>query len=99
MRVLWTPEAHQDRAVIWNYLCARDARAAARIDRLFSEAAARLADFPQLGHAGEVPGTRELTPHESYRMVYEIFEDTVWILALIHTRRQWPPVQDRAAKR
>jgi len=33
-----------------------------------------------------------LTPHRSYRLIYEIVEETVWILALIHTARQWPPM-------
>jgi toxin ParE1/3/4 len=47
-----------------------------------------------LGHIGRVPGTRELIPHESYRLVYEVEADTVWILALVHTARQWPPMRD-----
>jgi len=46
-----------------------------------------------LGHEGEVPGTRELTPHMSYRLTYEVVDDTVWILVLIHTARQWPPLR------
>ena len=95
MKVIWTPEAEQDRAAIWDYLEARDPDAALRIDQLFSDAAARLADFPMLGHEGEVPGTRELTPHRSYRLIYEIAGDTVWILVLIHTARQWPPLRAR----
>lgn len=69
----------------------RDPNAAARIDALFSDVAAKLADFPMLGHPGDVPGTRELTPHRSYRLIYEIVEDTVWILTLVHTARLWPP--------
>ena len=92
MKIVWTPEAEQDRAVIWEYLAARDPDAALRIDCLFSDAVALLADFPMLGHEGEVVGTRELTPHRSYRLVYEVVEDTIWILVLIHTARQWPPL-------
>lgn len=93
MKIVWTPEAEQDRAAIWEYLAARDPAAALRVDRLFSDAVSGLADFPMLGHEGEVPGTRELTPHRSYRLVYEIVEDTIWILVLIHTARQWPPLR------
>jgi addiction module RelE/StbE family toxin len=94
VKVRWTPEAEQDRAAIWDYLEARNPDAALRIDRLFSDAVAGLADFPLRGHDGEVPGTRELTPHRSYRLVYEIVDDTVWILVLIHTARLWPPLRD-----
>ncbi len=92
MKVIWTPEAEQDRRAIWDYLDARDPDAALRMDRLFSATAATLVDFPMLGHEGEVPGTRELTPHRSYRLVYEVVDDTVWILVLIHTARQLPPL-------
>lgn len=92
MNVRWTPEAEQDRRTIWDYLETRDPDAAIRMDQLFSDGAARLADFPMLGHEGEVPGTREITPHRSYRLVYEVVDDTIWILVLIHTARQWPPL-------
>lgn len=91
MKAIWTRNAKKDRAAIWDYLEARDANAAVLIDRKFSQAAARLADFPMLGHPGAIAGTRELIPHRSYRLVYTIVGDTVWILVLIHAR-QWPPV-------
>jgi plasmid stabilization system protein ParE len=68
---------------------------AVRLDQLFSEAAARLAAFPMLGHEGLVPGKRELTPHRSYRLIYEVAGHVVWILVLIHTARQWPPLRRR----
>jgi plasmid stabilization system protein ParE len=38
-----------------------------------------LADHPQLGRPGQISGTRELIPHESYRLVYEIEGETVWV--------------------
>lgn len=93
MRVIWTPEAQQDRADVWDYIAADDPRAAARMDALFSNAAASLSEHPILGQAGKVPGTRELIPHESYRLVYEIERETVWVLVLVHTSRQWPPAR------
>jgi toxin ParE1/3/4 len=63
------------------------------MDVLFSSAAARLASHPKLGRPGKIPGTRELIPHENYRLVYEIEGDAVWVLALVHTARQWPPIR------
>lgn len=94
MRVVWTPEAQQDRADIWDYIAVDNPRAAARMDELFSNAAARLAEDAMLGRPGRIPGTRELIPHESYRLVYEIDSETVWILALVHTARLWPSVRE-----
>ena len=92
MKIIWTPEAEQDRTAIFDYIVARDPAAALRIDRLFGDAVSRLADFPMLGREGEIVGTRELNPHRSYRLVYEITEDTIWILVVIHAARQWPPL-------
>ena len=93
MRVIWTPEAQQDRADVWDYIAADNPRAAARMDQLFSDAAARLAEHPKLGRPGKISGTRELIPHESYRLVYQIEQEAVWVLVLVHTARQWPPTR------
>lgn len=78
---------------MWDYIAADSPRAAARMDELFSDAAARLIEHPKLGRSGKIAGTRELIPHESYRLVYELQNETVWILALVHTARQWPPAR------
>jgi len=94
VKVVWTPEARQDRADVWDYIAADNPRAAARMDQLFSDAAARLATHPMLGRPGNIPGARELIPHASYRLVYEIEGETVWVLALAHTARLWPPVRE-----
>jgi toxin ParE1/3/4 len=94
VRVIWTPEALQDRADVWDYIVVDNPRAAVRMDELFSDAATRLADHPKLGQPGKIQGARELVPHESYRLIYEISGETVWILALVHTARQWPLVRD-----
>ncbi len=93
MRVIWTPEAEQDRINVWDYISADNLHAAARMDALFSDAVAKLTQHPMLGQQGKIAGTRELIPHESYRLVYEIDNETVWILALVHTARQWPPIR------
>lgn len=93
MKVIWTPEALQDRADIWDYIAKDDPLAAMRLDELFSKTATLLAGHPQLGRPGVIAGTRELIPHASYRLVYEIHQEKVWILALAHTSRQWPPVR------
>ena len=91
MKVRWTASARLDRLDVLNHIAIDSPRAASRMDVLFAEAAETLAAFPQKGRLGQIAGTRELIPHESYRLVYEIADDTVWILALVHTSRQWPP--------
>ena len=92
-KVLWTPEAQQDRIAIWEHLAAENPPAAVKMDERFSEAAALVSRHPQIGKPGKIPGTRELIPHESYRFVYEIHDGIAWVLALIHTARRWPPIR------
>ncbi|MRD48825.1 type II toxin-antitoxin system RelE/ParE family toxin [Caenimonas koreensis] len=93
MKVIWTAEAEVDREEIWLYVAADNPSAAVRLDLLFSDAAERLAAHPRLGKPGKIAGTRELIPHESYRLIYEVGDDGVWILALVHTARLWPPTR------
>jgi plasmid stabilization system protein ParE len=50
-----------------------------------------------MGKSGALQGTRELLPHPSYRMVYAVGVDEIAILAIVHTSRQWPPIDDEGA--
>lgn len=95
MKVRWSDAASQDRLVIFEYVCGEAPMAALELDERFDEAAEALARFPMMGRAGSVPGTRELIPHENYRLVYDVDEDaqTIWILALVHVARLWPPAE------
>jgi plasmid stabilization system protein ParE len=68
MKVFWAAAAQDDRAEILDYISQDNPLAAIRMDELFSHAAARLAQHPLLGRTGQIAGTRELMPHESYRL-------------------------------
>ncbi|MDR2154936.1 MAG: type II toxin-antitoxin system RelE/ParE family toxin [Burkholderiaceae bacterium] len=91
MKVRWTPKAERHRTEILNYIAADDPGASERMNRLFHKTSVMLSEHPKIGKAGRVPGTRELLAHRSYRLIYEIDGETLWVLALIHTARQWPP--------
>ena len=94
MKVIWTPEAEADRLAIGDYIAADNPRAAIAIDLLLGTSVLKLVDFPRSGRPGLVPDTRELLPHPSYRIVYEIRDGVVWIVAVVHTARQWPPMPE-----
>ncbi|MBS3897008.1 type II toxin-antitoxin system RelE/ParE family toxin [Silanimonas sp.] len=93
MKVLWALSAEQDRADIVDFIAQDNPLAAIRMDELFGSAVSRLAEHPLIGQPGQIQGTRELIAHESYRLIYEVQADTVWILALVHTARLWPPAR------
>jgi toxin ParE1/3/4 len=90
MKLIWSPEALQDRIDIWDYISSENPSAAIRMDELFSQSVFKLTQHPKLGRPGKIKGTRELIIHENYRLVYEIQNDAVWLLALVHTSRLWP---------
>lgn len=91
MKVIWSPEAIHDRHTIFDYIATHNPGAAVRLDIRIEKMADDLADFPHMGHHGDIAGTLELFPHENYRMIYEVDNDRVLILMLVHTSRQWPP--------
>ena len=93
MRVVWTLSAEQDRSDIFEFIARDNPLAAIDIDELFSAAVARLVEHPLIGRAGKIPGTRELILLQSYRLIYEVQAGTIWILALVHTARLWPPAR------
>lgn len=64
MKVRWTPEAEDDRAQIFDTIAVDSPRSAIKMDEMFSKAAARLADHPQYGRTGRIPGTREVVVHK-----------------------------------
>jgi len=72
VKVRWTDKALDDRVAIWEYLTERNPAAAVALDKRFSESVALLAENPLMGLNGQIAGTRELVPHEHYRLIYEL---------------------------
>jgi addiction module RelE/StbE family toxin len=93
MRVVWTEPAEEDRGQIILFIAQDNPQAALEMDDLFTAAAASLAAFPTRAKAGRVSDTRELLVHRHYILVYgiDVDADTVYIKAVLHTARQWPP--------
>lgn len=94
MELLWTPEAVRDREDIYDYIEEDNPLAALARDDLIAEKTVVLQDFPKMGRSGRIEGTFELVIHNSYMVVYEIVERQVRILSVVHTARQWPPLQE-----
>lgn len=86
----WTPAAVQDRDEIYDHIEADNPAAALTLDDLFAEKAHLLVDNHGLGRGGRIPGTRELVAHQNYILVYDVADDQVRILRVLHAARQWP---------
>lgn len=90
MRLVWTRTAAADRKGIREYIAQENPAAALALDELFSEKAGRLTDHPNLGRGGRVSGTRELVVHHNYILIYDVTDDSVRVLRMLHVARQWP---------
>ncbi|EMQ7867766.1 type II toxin-antitoxin system RelE/ParE family toxin [Salmonella enterica] len=90
MRLVWTRTAAADRKGIREYIAQENPAAALALDELFSEKAGRLTDHPNLGRDGRVSGTRELVAHHNYILIYDVTDDSVRVLRVLHVARQWP---------
>lgn len=93
MRVLWLERAEDDRNQVFHYLLERDIDAAHRTYEAIRYQVARLAEYPNLGRPGRVPGTRELPiTRTPYLVAYTVDRgiDAVVILRVLHGARLWP---------
>lgn len=93
MRIRLTVQAKTDLDDIFDAILRQNPTAAVRVSQALREKIGQLADFPSLGRAGRVEGTRELviagTPYiAAYQVDTRI--DAVIILAVLHAARQWP---------
>lgn len=93
MKLVWTRTASADRKDIREYIAQNNPAAALALDELFSEKANRLVDHPGLGRLGRVTGTRELVAQQNYILIYDVVDDLVRILRVLHAAKQWPPVR------
>lgn len=92
MRLRWTPLAERDLEAIAEYVGQDSPAAAARVVlELIEQAESLLPDYPAIGRAGRVLGTRELViGHLPYIIAYRVRGQDVEILRVLHTSRAWP---------
>jgi toxin ParE1/3/4 len=85
------PAAQDDLRAAYTYYADRSAASADRVVGSILKAANGLHRFPLMGKPGVVPGTRErIVTRYPYRIVYQIADDTIEVLRVIHTAQQWP---------
>ena len=89
--IRFTQQALSDLESIRDWITADDQRAADRVLARIRQATAILGQFPKLGHAGAVAGTRELkVTGLPYLLVYALHEGDIDILTVLHSRRRYP---------
>ncbi len=92
MTPVWSPEAIEDLSSLRTYIEQDDPKAARRVAlRIVQNVELLLAENPEMGRLGRVPGTRELViPRTPFIVPYRIVMNTVQILRVYHGARRWP---------
>jgi len=91
MKVVWLREASLSLDKHYDYLVARNPKAASFVFKRIVASTKRLRQFPQSGREGRFKGTREVVvPGVPYIVVYRVSATAVEILRVFHTSSDWP---------
>lgn len=91
MPVRWTTDAAGDLERISDYIADDRPETARRIALHIVGAVDALDTFPNRGRPGRVEGTRELVLAPlPFIAVYEVHEEEVHVMRLLHGAQQWP---------
>jgi len=99
-KVVWSPEAVEDLESIAEYI-SRDSKFYARaVVTKILEAGRSISDFPWIGRI--VPELEDGNIRErfvySYRLVYQVDQDRILVIAVIHGKRLLENLSDRLEK-
>ncbi len=93
MVIVWSTPARQDLRLIYQYIAHDSKRYAARVVQDITDKVDILLETPRLGRM--VPEIGEDAVREigmySYRIMYELIGDTIYIHGVVHKRRHFQP--------
>ncbi len=93
MVIFWSIPARHDLKLIYQYIANDSKRYAARVIQDITNKVEILLEFPQIGMKVQEIGednVREIGLY-SYRILYELRGDTIYIHGVIHKRRNFKP--------
>ena len=91
MKIKLTKLAAQDLQSTKDYISQDKPNAGLAVIRRVIEAIDNIVTFPSMGRTGRVPHTKELVVSGTpLIIVYQIMQDTLYIVRIIHTAKKWP---------
>jgi toxin ParE1/3/4 len=87
MAIKWTKGALRSADEIAAYIAQDNPNRATSFIAELKESTTRLQNFPGMGRAGRVPGTRELVLHKNYIAIYRVKDGHVEVLRIHHVAR------------
>lgn len=89
-QAVWTAFATQNLTEIALYIAERNLPAALEMEALAYDSADNVAMMPFIGRKGRVAGTREFLFHPNYWLIYEIHQNGIRVLTVVHVRQNYP---------
>ena len=91
MRIVWYPLALDDLDHLRSYIAADAPAVAGIVAQRIMHTIETIAEFPERGRPGRVPGTREVViPRTPFLVAYRLSEDRFEVLRILHGARSWP---------
>jgi toxin ParE1/3/4 len=91
MKVIWSAASMRHLQQIIEYLQGESSGGAFTMRRRILQTVDRVSQMPHSGRIGRIDGTREaMVPHSPFIVVYEVSKQSIDILGIWHTARQWP---------
>ncbi len=91
MKIKITKLAFQDLQSVKDYIGQDKPNAALAVFKRVIEAIENIATFPSMGRTGRVPNTKELVVSGTpLIIIYQIQQDVLYVVRIIHTARKWP---------
>ena len=88
--ILFAIPAQEDLRTIKQYICSDNFEAAQQVVKHIVDSIESLRDNPSIGRAGRVLRTRELVISKyPYIVPYQVRENNIYILRVLHTSRKW----------
>ena len=88
MAVKWLKVALENMATIADYIAQDKPDRATSFVREIREKTLVLADFPGVGRAGRVAGTRELIAHKNFLVIYRVKGKNIEIIRVRHVAQK-----------
>lgn len=88
--LVWLEEALDDLESIVDFIEIQNPFAAERIGHAIHHTADQLPQHPYMHRTGRIAGTREALVTPNYVIIYRVGADAIEILAVKHTRQQYP---------
>ena len=88
--VRWSDEATTDLVEIIDFIEQRNAAASQNLYAVIVQSAENIPLMPYLFRPGRVAGIREHVVHPNYIVVYQVGDEVIDILRVLHSRQQYP---------